>query len=130
MIRVMVTGIPELQAKLTKLGQVGTWGLPIMRKAVLYAHSQVPSYPAPPAGSTYRRTGTLGRSLTTSVKSLSGNEVAGYLGTKTVYAPYVIDEKRQAWMHRGRWWTLQGVVGKAAAGVKRIFEQEIRKLIS
>lgn len=116
-------------AKLDRLGDVGTWALPVMNKAVLYVHGQVPPYPSPPPTSTYRRTGTLGRSISTRVASLSGNEVAGYIGTATVYAPYVIDEDRQAWMHRGRWWTLQQVVLNAADGVRRIFETEVRKLI-
>ena len=45
-------------------------------KAVKYVHSQVPEYPAPPPASTYRRTGTLGRQITTAVLVFSGCSVA------------------------------------------------------
>lgn len=44
------------------------------------------------------------------VEAWPGGAVRGFVGTKLKYAPYVIDRERQAWMHVGRWWTLQGVV--------------------
>ena len=99
----------------------------LTRKAVLYVHSTVPPYPAPPAGSSYRRTGTLGREIATEVRSL-GADVVGVIGSKTIYAPYVIDEKRQAWMHRGRWWTLQSVVSKARAVIVDIYVNGLRAI--
>ena len=62
------------------------------------------------------------------VESLGGR-VVGIVGTALEYAPFVIDENRQAKQHRGRWYTLQGVVEKAQDGIKRIFEEAIRNLI-
>ena len=129
MIRAEGKGFGPLKSKLAKLSQESAWITPLVRKATLYVHSQVPGYPSPPPASRYVRTGTLGRSITTKVTSLSGNEVAGFIGTNTPYAPYVIDEKRQARTHRGRWWTLQGVVDKAAPAVRAIFEAGIRALV-
>jgi hypothetical protein len=101
----------------------------LTQKAVLYVHSTVPPYPAPPATSTYRRTGTLGRTITTEVRSL-GVDVVGVIGTKTIYAPWVIDEKRQAWMHKGRWWTLQGVVAKAKSVIVDIYRIGLREIFN
>jgi hypothetical protein len=62
-------------------------------------------YPPKPPGSTYRRTGTLGRRWTTR-PIRSANEVGREVGNKTVpYAPLVQSEELQARFHRGRWLT-------------------------
>lgn len=91
-----------------------------MEASLLVIHESVPPYPPPPAGSTYDRTGTLGRRLGAGGGSPdiyevreAGNYFEGSFGTNLEYAPWVIDEDRQAWMHRGRWWTLQGVGRRA-----------------
>jgi hypothetical protein len=105
------------------------------RKAVLYVHSTVPPYPGEPAGSEYRRTGTLGRSIGTEVRPI-GVGFVGIIGTPTVYAPYVISEEAvgsrgpQARFHKGRWWTLQGVVRKAFPKVVGMYEEMWRRVIS
>ena len=135
-MNIILRGFDEFDDKMRRLGQVSVWAKPIMQKAVLYVHSQVPPYPAPPATSRYRRTGTLGRTITTEVKSLSGNDIAGSIGTKTVYAPDVISTERvgnrgpQKWMHkRTGWYTLQAVVWGQADKVRGIFEAGIRQLL-
>jgi hypothetical protein len=104
-------------------------------RAVKYVHSKVPPYPTPPDGSTYRRTGTLGREIGTEVRSV-GSEVVGIIGAATVYAPWVISDQRtedgrgpQARVHEGRWWTLQETVRGNVQGVVDIYRQAIRKLI-
>lgn len=140
-ISARITGDKELQAKLQRLAQFARGGpkaQQTMKKSVLYVHSQVPGYPAPPAGSTYRRTGTLGRSVTTlaggNVHALSriegGPPVRGIVGTRLGYAGYVIDRLRQAWMHKGRWWTLQDVVQKSSGGIRKIWEAALKELIN
>jgi hypothetical protein len=123
-------GYTEVMAKFRRLeqglspsGMVST-----VDSAAKYVHSQVPPYPAPPVNSRYRRTGTLGREIYDRVRSL-GSSVVGVVGSPTVYAPYVIWRNTQAWMHRGRWWTLQDVLEKSRDGVVRIFEDAIRRLI-
>ena len=104
-------------------------------QAVAYVHSQVPPYPAPPAGSTYSRTGTLGRGINTKVKTM-GSEVIGIIGSPTPYSPWVISDEAaggagpQAWMHQGRWWTLQSVVKNTAAEVVKFFEDMIARLVN
>lgn len=110
-----------------------------MQEGVLYVHSQIPPYPAPPPASTYVRTGTLGRSVTTlqgndpdalsRVETL-GKDVVGYIGTKVLYAPYVLDETRQARAHRGRWYTLQKVVTDAVPKVRQIVRDRMVKLFT
>ena len=104
-------------------------------EAVNYVHGRVPPYPAPPADSTYRRTGTLGRRITTDVKTI-GTQIVGMIGNDVVYAPYVISDEKladgrgpQAWMHEGRWWTLQNVVRKAQQGITDIYRAMVKRLI-
>jgi len=105
-------------------------------KAVKYVHSQVPPYPAPPPASCYSRTGMLGRSINTQVKEV-GSEIQGVIGSPIEYSPWVISSEAvaevgagpQAWMHKGRWWTLQEVVNKALGEVKRIYSEMLRDML-
>lgn len=126
---VTIRGLQEFLAKLKRLqgSQFSVAMRDATQEAVLYVYSTVPTYPPPPAGSSYRRTGTLGRSITTEVKAIGTRQV-GSIGTNVVYAPYVIDKERQAGMHVGRWWTLQDVVLKARDKVIDIYIKAVRRL--
>ena len=110
---------------------------------LIYLQSRVPTYSSIPrrAGQTYRRTGLLGRSITSMagggpqalsrVRSLGGR-VVGIWGSAVRYAKYVIGEKDQAWMHLGRWYTLQGLIRKNRSELvrhmaKRLFEDLLRE---
>lgn len=127
---VQIVGLDRLLKKLDYTSsQLRTAMRVPMGKAMRYIHSQVPGYPPPPSNSTYVRTGTLGRSITTKVETLGGDTV-GKIGTNVIYAPYVISEKRQAWMHRGRWWTLQKVVRDEMGAVVNIFSQWVADLLA
>ncbi len=129
-------GAEAVDAKFAKLQHLDNELKPAMQKGLLYVHSTVPGYPGPPAGSTYRRTGTLGRSITTMGSASgpalsrvegSGSKVIGYIGSSVKYAPYVIGRDTQArWMRY--WWTLQDVVEKAKPGVIRILDDAVSKL--
>lgn len=61
-------------------------------------------YPSPPSGSTYRRTGTLGRAWNT-----ESTYLRHVIGNNVRYATYV-QGPEQAWMHRGRWLTAEEAV--------------------
>ena len=104
-----------------------------MKKALYHTQGSVPPYPPARPESSYIRTGTLGRSI-----GLGGRadiyEVrrigAGYeavLGTRLGYAPYVIGEN-QAFMHKGRWWTIKTVAEKATPGIMRLFEEMAKRM--
>ena len=101
-------------------------------KAVNYVHSQVPDYPAQLPS--YAQTGILGKSINTDVKTM-GTDVVGLIGSDIEYAPWVISTEQgtnsagpQAWMHKGRWWTLQGVVKKAQEVVFKFFDDMMDRL--
>lgn len=104
-------------------------------KAVLYVHGTVPPYPPMRPMQTYKRTETLGREIYTEVRPVSGSKVIGLIGSNTVYAPWVISSKAvgsrgpQAWMHKDRWWTLQGVVKKAHKEAIQIYKNALHDLV-
>ena len=137
-LQIKITVDPDLERKLAA-GRTISNALPrVMKQAVLYGQSQIPGYPAPPDGSTYRRTGTLGRSLTSmqgqAPGALSrvtplGNHTIGAIGTNIRYGPYVIGRDRQARVHRGRWYTLQSVIEDAKGGIVKIIRNGIMKYI-
>ena len=68
-----------------------------MQKSVYYLQSKVAVYPPPPPTSTYRRTGTLGRSITSEVRG-SRAEIEGVVGTNIPYARYVIGPAQPIYM--------------------------------
>lgn len=64
-------------------------------------------YPPPPAGSQYVRTGRLGKSWGFTQPAFQGRVIKMSIFNKTPYSVYVLGDskgKRQAWMHKGRWW--------------------------
>ena len=132
---VEVTGMGELLTKMqafpVKLGQVMAKG---MAASLTVIWEKIPPYPAPPADSSYRRTGTLGRTLGSSMRgSTSGGNPdiftvkklgAGYegrFGTRLNYAPYVIGDGTQSRAHAGRWWTLRNVAEKAQSKILQVW---------
>lgn len=135
-VNVEIRGLDELVRKAQRMGRdTGPMLTRTMDRAVKYVHSQVPPYPPAPPDSRYRRTGLLGRSITTEVRALGGTTV-GVIGTNVAYAPDVISSEPangagpQAWYHkRTGWYTLQGVVAKAERQIVVIFEAALDRLI-
>jgi len=135
-VEVEIRGLEELQRKARRMGtDMGPTMSRTMDRAVKYVHSTVPPYPPAPPESRYRRTGLLGRSITTEVRALGGTTV-GVIGTNVAYAPDVISSEPangagpQAWYHkRTGWYTLQDVVAKAERQIIAIFEAALDRLI-
>lgn len=85
-------------------------------------------YPSPPSGSTYRRTGTLGRRWTTKpIRRV--DEVGREVGNKTDYAPFVQSDELQATVHRGRWQTDAQVLRREAPAILRDIEDTLTELM-
>lgn len=68
-------------------------------------------YPSPPPDSTYRRTGTLGRTWTHE-EEFGLMHIKTALGNVMPYARFVQDEEYQADVHQGRWQTTKDVLEK------------------
>ena len=123
----------------------------LMTKAVLYAQGQIPAYPAASPGSSYRRTGTLGRVVTafpgvsggrdlgggsgsggeagvplSRVETL-GSGVQGVVGGRLSYLPDVVGEEHGK-PFKGRWWQLKRVVTGARDGIVSIFRAGVIEL--
>lgn len=139
-ISVKLQGDKELIAKLHKvMKETPKHSEEAMLQSLLYLQSQTPPYPPQRPGNTYRRTGTLGRSVTslaannpnalTKVKTFTGG-VEGLWGTRVKYAPEVIGRDTQRENTRGYWWTLEGVAEKAIGGVSLIWEKMLGKLVN
>lgn len=84
----------------------------VIDEGLLMLIGDVSEYPPPPQGSTYRRTGTLGRKWTTgqAVYIERDNLIEGRVGNDTPYGPYVQSKKDQATIHKGRWKTIEDIV--------------------
>ena len=102
------------------LGQAG-------EEALLGLIPDLASYPSQPAGSTYRRTGTLGR-LWTSAKPSWAAKPSGFIGTlgnATSYGPYVQgDEQARGNAH---WDTAADVLDGHTAEIFGIFEDALER---
>ena len=114
---------PEIQRAMDKT----------MEASLNTLHENVPSYPQRPGKSSYIRTGTLGKSIgmnnakptVYSIKG-SGAKIEGRFGTDLSYAKYVIDPDRQAYMHRGRWWTTENIVKASKSKILRLWDKMIQ----
>jgi hypothetical protein len=88
-----------------------------VEKALLLLQGRAAEYPAARAGSTYRRTGTLGRLWTSATRVVelgeSGAFVQGRIGNAVPYAKWVQGAADQAQIHRDRWLTTEQVVEQA-----------------
>lgn len=106
-----------------------------LEAALLVVWENIPSYPPKPANSTYRRTGTLGRSLGSSfsggksgqqpdiyeTKDRGARMVEASFGTRLEYAPHVIGESQSA--YNRHWWTLtKTVLQRIRQPIQRLFE--------
>lgn len=135
-VKIVIEGLDELSARFAQFPDAFQRVMhKTMEASLLHLWGSVPEYPEPPGTSTYTRTGTLGRTLGSSegggrsggkpdiyeVKQGPGY-TEGEFGTNLSYAPYVIGDNEQAWMHRGRWWTIATVAERAKDGIERLFQ--------
>lgn len=121
-----MSAYPEKLRQQMKLG---------MNATLLILWEKVPPYPPPPPDSSYRRTGTLGRTLGATMNGGKsgakpsiyqtkkiGQGYEGRFGTNLGYAPYVIGEGTQSSTHKGRWWTLKDVAKAATEKMLKVWE--------
>lgn len=79
----------------------------------------------------YKRTGTLGKSITTQVKKAGRGKVRISIGSDRDYAPYVIgDDQEQSHYHRGNWTPIVEDVDAALPDAIRAFEQSIGRQLA
>lgn len=126
-VTIEISGVDALIAKLGKVQ--GTNVLrPPMQRAVLRIQRDMQEYPTQRIGSTYRRTGTLGRLWTIRIQQ-SGQYLEGKVGNRVKYAPFVQSRQFQSRVHRGRWQTDERVVNLNARTIVRDFEATIAEAL-
>lgn len=128
----------RLQGKLGKLKNLQAHLQKAGHNALRSLLATRPAYPPQRPGQSYHRTMALGQSLShmagrapgalSRVESMSGGVQVTY-GTGIPYAQWVVSEARQAWMHRGRWWTMEKHMLSQAERMVEVFQSYIAKLI-
>lgn len=126
-MEIIINGVEELIQRLGKLEGVNHLRPPMVR-AVARLHRDMADYPPQRPGSSYVRTGTLGRRWITRIDTIHGG-LQGSVGNNTIYAPLVQSERFQANVHRGRWQTDEMVAERNRAAIVADFEDEIRKAL-
>jgi hypothetical protein len=121
-IQVQVKGLEELRERMGQWPDKLDAGMEAaMTETLLVMHESVPGYPTPPSNSSYRRTGTLGRTLGSSFEGGGGGTPEIFTVTKI--GPYVIGDNSQAKVHKGRWWVLSEVAEKARPKIERTWQR-------
>jgi hypothetical protein len=97
--------------------------------ALLSLIPDLADYPEPPAGSTYRRSGNLGRLWTTArpefAQLSTGFEAS--IGNARPGAEFVEGE-RQAEVHQGRWPTTEQVIRDHTVEIEHYFDNALQKV--
>ena len=134
MITIKVEGLEPLRQRFGQYPQKFNQVIDkTLEASLLTIHENVPPYPVYP--SSYRRTGTLGRSIGVGntrpdiyEKKVGSGMFEATFGSRLNYAPFVIGETTQA-KHMGHWWTLDGTVyRKAAPKIERLFKIAVDRL--
>lgn len=137
MIEIGIQGMKELERKLKHLpDKLNQLTHKTMETSLQLLQKNTPEYPPVPPESKYIRTETLGRSLggaggkptVYSIKGTGAN-VVGTFGTNLSYAQYVIDENRQAYMHKGRWWTMKTIVENTKEKIINLWNLMIKRAL-
>lgn len=102
-----------------------------MQDSTIYLLRQMKTYPSARAQSSYRRTGTLRRSWSRRITSISPTRISGIVGSNrnmAAYNRYVQDSEMQARIHRGLWTnTVQGVRDRSQSQVSDYFRLRLKQ---
>lgn len=125
--------IPELPALLAALAAYPEIAQPILadasNAALLSLIPYLASYPPKPALSSYRRTGTLGRTWASARPAFTpiSSGFEGSIGNATPYAIYAQGEFQPPWMEH--WQTTDDVLADHQADVEAYFESALQRIV-
>lgn len=91
-------------------------------EALELLYEQATTYPPERPGQRYRRTFKL-RNSWKREQVLSGSVLGKVSSQGVAYSRYVMDAERQAWMHQGRWKTVQDISAEQEEPVRRIYQR-------
>lgn len=125
MAEITIQGLDALYRKIDSMERIQDVLTPPMQRGVYRLQRDMAMYPPPPTGSTYVRTGTLGRRWTTKIDR-NGGGLVGTVGNSTSYGPFVQSKQFQARVHRGRWQTDVDVAERNQRSIINDFEATIQ----
>lgn len=161
-MKLQITGLDEVARKFAGMERQAVNRLEnAMQRGILAVHQSIPPYPtrsdrkmifvstkqrrwffwALKSGKItvpYRRTNTLGRSITTfkgsegalSEARATGTNIVGVIGTAIPYAQYVVgDADKQARIHKGYWWQLIEKIKEHLPKVTAVIQAEVDRMI-
>lgn len=99
-----------------------------MNRAALRIQADMQRYPAQRPNSSYRRTGTLGRSWTSTIDNL-GDGIRVRIGNRVRYAPFVQSSMFQARVHRRRWQTDRIVLNRHRGAIQADFARTVNQAL-
>lgn len=126
-LEITLDDVADLERKLAKIDLLDILREP-MTRAILRLQSRMATYPPPPAGSKYRRSGNYGRLWTHKV-DINGDSIIGTVGNRIMYGPYVGSERFQARVHRNRWTTDQRALDLERSAIISDFRQVINRAL-
>lgn len=127
MASIEIQGVSQLIEKLGRIEQAQDVLEPPMRRAGLRIQAAMAKYPTQRAGSSYRRTGTLGRRWVAPPPERSSNGIVQKIGNSTSYGPFVQSQMFQAAVHKGRWQTDEMVLKREQDAIVGDFERAIQR---
>jgi hypothetical protein len=124
-VTITIEGLDELVRRLEGSPQtLGRYMRRAMDKSIKTIQRKAQAYPPAPPGSSYKRTGTLGRRWIGTATGVVGN-IKGILANPTPYGPYVMSQDEQAEMHKGRWSTIEQIAEDSMPEMEGFFQQEL-----
>ncbi len=127
-ISIKIEGVDKVLRKIGTAKGVAALVKP-MEASVLRVQQAMQTYPTQRQGSTYIRTGTLGRRWVTRVTK-QNDGVSGTVGNNTEYAPFVQSSVLQAAVHRGRWQTDAQVIERLRPWIVARFKRAIDQALN
>lgn len=127
---IQIRGLDELVRDLGMLGVLRVLRAPMIRSMAAVVN-RMADYPAPPTGSTYRRTTTLGKRWTQTQPDITENttELVVKVGNNTAYGPWVQNKQFQAYMHQGRWQTDEDTLRSLAPGIEAALNAAVQSAL-
>ena len=124
MIEIKVEGLDELRRILGKIDLEEVMA-PAMVDALNIVQGRITTYPPPPPGSTYERTGTLLRGW----DQVYGSGLRGAVVSSVPYAPDVQSREAQAPIHQGRWETVEDVEEREQDAIVGLFARRAEEVV-
>ena len=139
MLSLNVSDAHRVARKFKELEHLTKSEIKVVGRSVLdYVQANMPDYPPEPIGSKYIRT----LNLFDALRSTEGDHPMSLMSVKSIndgavttigvsgYGPLVVGlERQQAWMHRGRWFTLTSVVRELMPGIVRVVLGKVNEWI-